>query len=213
MHVSVQVCALAKPTIRTMKSTPASRGAAPKRPAEPHRAEGRHEAEAAPTARWPSGGGGPGIEATAETPSAEKPWTAPYSAAQSRPSIARIPGRGAVAAMDGLAISAAGSTWASPRLSEVTFIEVPVSVTRSGLMALVSSAMSDADRDDGGDGTCTAAAAGCGGGHGMETHGPQSLLSVEAAVPWARVTISTQVHSAPRKMAHGSMVDLPSGLR
>ena len=48
------------------------------------------------TARRPSGGGGPGIEARAEAPRcAAKAWTAPNSTAQSRPSIASMPGRGA----------------------------------------------------------------------------------------------------------------------
>ena len=48
------------------------------------------------TARRPSGGGGPGIEARAEAPRcAAKAWMAPYSTAQSRPSTASMPGRGA----------------------------------------------------------------------------------------------------------------------
>jgi len=48
------------------------------------------------TARRPSGGGGPGIEARAEAPRcAAKAWTAPNSTAQSRPSTASMPGRGA----------------------------------------------------------------------------------------------------------------------
>jgi len=85
---SAMVCALAKPTTRVRKSTPTSRGADPKRPAEPRRAEGRHEGEAAVTARRPLGGGAPGIEARAEAPRAAKAWTAPYSTAQSRPNSA-----------------------------------------------------------------------------------------------------------------------------
>ena len=48
------------------------------------------------TARRPSGGGGPGIEARAEAPRcAAKAWRAPNSTAQSRPSTASMPGRGA----------------------------------------------------------------------------------------------------------------------
>ena len=48
------------------------------------------------TARRPSGGGGPGIEARAEAQRcAAKAWTAPNSTAQSRPSTASMPGRGA----------------------------------------------------------------------------------------------------------------------
>ena len=48
------------------------------------------------TARRPSGGGGPGIEARAEAPRcAAKAWMAPYSTAQNRPSTASMPGRGA----------------------------------------------------------------------------------------------------------------------
>jgi hypothetical protein len=83
---SAMVCALAKPTTMVRKSTPTSRGADPKRPAEPRRAEGRHEGEAALTARRPLGGLGMG--ARAEAPRAAKAWTAPYSTAQSRPSSA-----------------------------------------------------------------------------------------------------------------------------
>ena len=44
------------------------------------------------TARRPSGGGGPGIEARAEAPRcAAKAWMAPYSTAQNRPSTASMP--------------------------------------------------------------------------------------------------------------------------
>ena len=86
----MQVCALAKPTTRVRKSTPTSRGADPKRPAKPRRAEGRHEGEVALTARRPSGGGGPMMEARPEAPRAAKAWTAPYRTAQSRPSIASM---------------------------------------------------------------------------------------------------------------------------
>ncbi len=48
MHVFVQmVCALVKPTIMARKMVRASRGTDPKRPAEPLRAESRHDREAA----------------------------------------------------------------------------------------------------------------------------------------------------------------------
>ena len=48
MHVFVQmVCALVKPTIMARKMVRASRGTDPKRPAEPRRAERRHDREAA----------------------------------------------------------------------------------------------------------------------------------------------------------------------
>ncbi len=48
MHVFVQmVCALVKPTIMARKMVRASRGTDPKRPAEPRRAESRHDREAA----------------------------------------------------------------------------------------------------------------------------------------------------------------------
>ena len=48
MHAFVQmVCALVKPTIMAMKMVQASRGTDPKRPAEPRRAESRHDREAA----------------------------------------------------------------------------------------------------------------------------------------------------------------------
>jgi hypothetical protein len=85
---SAMVCAPAKPTTRVSRRKPTSRGADPKPPAEPRRAEGRHEGEVALTARRPLGGGGPGIEAKVEAPRAAKVWTAPYSTAQSRPSSA-----------------------------------------------------------------------------------------------------------------------------
>ena len=41
------VCALVKPTIMARKMVQASRGTDPKRPAEPRRAESRHDREAA----------------------------------------------------------------------------------------------------------------------------------------------------------------------
>ena len=48
MHVFVQmVCALVKPTIMARKMVRARRGTDPKRPAEPRRAERRHDREAA----------------------------------------------------------------------------------------------------------------------------------------------------------------------
>jgi hypothetical protein len=48
LHVFVQmVCALVKPTIMARKMVRASRGTDPKRPAEPRRAESRHDREAA----------------------------------------------------------------------------------------------------------------------------------------------------------------------
>ena len=76
---SAMVCALAKPAIMTRKSTPTSRGADPKRPAEPRRAEGRHEGEVALTTRRPLGSGVPGIEARVEAPRCcAKAWTALY---------------------------------------------------------------------------------------------------------------------------------------
>ena len=120
----MQVCALAKPTIRVRKSTPTSRGADPKRPAEPRRAEGRHVGEAALTARRPSGGGGPGIEARAEAPRCSaKAWTAQYSTAQSRPSIASMLGRGAGAVMDERAcgMEAGSVSCTAPAMSRVFF--------------------------------------------------------------------------------------------
>jgi hypothetical protein len=47
-HVFVQmVCALVKPTIMARKMVRVSRGTDPKRPAEPRRAESRHDREAA----------------------------------------------------------------------------------------------------------------------------------------------------------------------
>jgi len=98
MHVSVQVCALAKPNIRVRKSTPASRGADPKRPEEQRRAEGRQVA--ALRAGRPSGDSCPVINVRAEVPHAAQAWTAPYSTAQSTPSIASRPGREAAPVVD-----------------------------------------------------------------------------------------------------------------
>jgi hypothetical protein len=45
IHISVQVCALVKPTIMARKIMRASRGADLMRPAEPHRAPSRHASE------------------------------------------------------------------------------------------------------------------------------------------------------------------------
>ena len=46
-EVTVKYCALVKPTIMARKMVRASRGTDPKRPAEPRRAESRHDREAA----------------------------------------------------------------------------------------------------------------------------------------------------------------------
>ena len=45
LHISVQVCALVKPTIMARKIMRASRGADPRRPAEPRRAASWHASE------------------------------------------------------------------------------------------------------------------------------------------------------------------------
>jgi hypothetical protein len=66
------------------------RGADPKWATEPRRAKGRNQREVALTARGPSGGAAPGIEAWAEAASAAMAWTAPKSASQSRASIAIV---------------------------------------------------------------------------------------------------------------------------
>jgi len=84
------VCALVKPTIRARTRTPAMRGADPKRATELRRAKGRNKREVALTARGPSGGAAPGIEARAEAASAAMAWRAPKSATQSRASIAIV---------------------------------------------------------------------------------------------------------------------------
>ena len=84
------VCALVKPTIRARTRTPAMQGADPKRATELRRAKGRNKREVALTARGPSGGAAPGIEAMAEAACAAMAWTAPKSATQSRASIAIV---------------------------------------------------------------------------------------------------------------------------
>jgi hypothetical protein len=45
LHISVQICALVKPTIMARKMMRASRGADPRRTAEPRRAASRHASE------------------------------------------------------------------------------------------------------------------------------------------------------------------------
>jgi hypothetical protein len=89
------------------------------------------------TARRPSGG--PGIEARAEAPRAAKAWTAPYSAAQSRPSIARRPGRraGAVATREAPIVDEracgmeAGSVSCAASATSMVFFALKASVSGS----------------------------------------------------------------------------------
>ena len=80
-------------------------------------------------ARRPSGGGCPVIEVRAEVPRAAKAWTAPYSTAQSTPSIASRPGREAVAV----------ATMEAPVVDERAFCMEPGAVSTVYRQQLLSS--------------------------------------------------------------------------